>query len=420
MEKKAGTNMNNKVRIIGIGPGASEFISPEADKIIKKSHIIVGGKRNLEVYSSLDCEKVPITSNLEEIAGFIEENKDKKLISVLASGDPGMYGILEYLKRKHGDLELEVIPGISSFQYLCAKMKISWHDACITSLHGRERHNLIDLIKNNKKTIIFTGGTSTPADICRSLISEGLTELTITVGEKLSYPDERIFMGSPEEICSMDFHNLSIMLIQNEGQKIMPESLWSYATYGIPDEMFIRGEVPMTKEEIRTVAVSKLRLKEDSVVYDIGAGTGSVSVECGLICVKGRVFAVEKETDAICLIEENINKFGAKNVKIIQGEAPEVLKGLPEPDCVFIGGSGGRMEKILDWVKSCSRNVRIVISAVTIESAYEAVKGLEDGGACNADIVCLSVSRGRKLGGKHLMQALNPVYIISGECGGQT
>jgi precorrin-6Y C5,15-methyltransferase (decarboxylating) len=411
--------MGNKVYILGVGPGNKALICPEAEKAINNCHILIGGKRNLQMFEHLDCEKIIVGNNLEEIANYIICNMAQKNISVLASGDPGVFGILEFLKGKIDNDKIHVVPGISSFQYLCSKLKISWHDTVITSVHGREQADLIDIVRKNKKTVIFAGGDNTPEKICGIIMEKGLGDVKVTVGENLSYEEERITTGRAEDLCNMSFERLSVLLVINENHKNEVKSPWDNATHGIPDEMFIRGDIPMTKEEIRTVSISKLRLKGNYTVFDIGAGTGSVSIECALKCHEGQVYAIEKEIEAVGLINENIEKFKAVNINVIHGIAPDILMDLPNPDCVFIGGSFGRMSDILEWISKCQKKVRVVANAVTIESAYETIKGFEEKNFQSIDVVCMSVSKGRSVGGKHLMQALNPIYIISGEHGGR-
>ncbi|WP_160317732.1 precorrin-6y C5,15-methyltransferase (decarboxylating) subunit CbiE [Pseudobacteroides cellulosolvens] len=417
--EKVGMGMGNKVYILGVGPGDKALICPEAEKVISNCHVLIGGIRNLQVYGNLDCERIKVGNNLDEIAKYIMSNMEQKNIAVLASGDPGVFGILEYLKGKIDNDKIHVVPGISSFQYLCAKMKISWQDAFLTSVHGRDQADVIDIVRKNKKTIIFAGGDNTPEKICSMFFEKGLKDVTVTIGEKLSYKEERITTGKPDSLMKMTFEKLSVLLVLNEKCTSEPKGPMDNAIHGIPDDMFIRGDVPMTKEEIRTVSISKLRLRENYTVFDVGAGTGSVSIECALRCTKGQVYAIEKEKDAVKLIEENIEKFRANNINIIHGKAPDVLTGLPEPDCVFIGGSSGKMNDILECISNCKGKIRVVTNAVTIESAYEAIKGLEEKGFGCVDVVLMSVSKGRSVGGKHLMQALNPVYIISGEYGGR-
>ncbi|MCX7711629.1 MAG: precorrin-6y C5,15-methyltransferase (decarboxylating) subunit CbiE [Clostridia bacterium] len=404
-----------KLYIVGIGPGAEGYILPEAKRSIEESDVLIGGKRNLEIFKELNKEKIWIGNNLEEICQYILGNLETKSIAVVVTGDPGLYSILGFLKERLTGVPFEVIPGVSSLQYLCCKKKTNWNDLYITSLHGREQADFIDIIKSHPKVAVFTGGEAKPGKVCKKLIENGICDVQIAVGENLSYGNERIVSGPAEEIGQMDFEDLSIMLIEHGSIPVKTSGTWEYKNSSISDELFTRGNVPMTKEEVRAVSISKLRLKENCIVFDIGAGTGSVAVECALRCAKGKVYAVEKNREAIELIHENSIRFGSINLEVVEGEAPVVLTGLPEPDRVFIGGSSGNMESILEWVKSLSKAVRVVINAVTPESVYEALKGLEENNFLDIELVNISVSRGKKLGGKHLMQALNPVYIISAE-----
>lgn len=405
----------SKLYIIGLGPGDEDLITPAAQKLIEKSDVIIGGKRNLELFREIDREKLVVGNNLEEIYQYIVENIGFKNIAVLVTGDPGLYSMMEFLKRKLPKAEMEVIPGISSFQYLCSRMKISWDDCHITSVHGREQADLPDIIRNNGKVAIFAGGDHKPDSVCRQLVEAGIKNLLVTVGENLSYPNERIAVGTPEEIAALGFESLAIMIVQHSGPKALPRREWGYTTPGIPDELFIRGKVPMTKEEVRAVSLSKLRLKEDSITFDIGAGTGSVAVECALRSPKGKVYAIERNREGIELIHKNAEKFGIENMTVIEGEALKEVKALPQPDRVFIGGSGGTMGEILEWVRNIEKDVRMVINTVTVESTYEALEGLKKQGFDNVEVTNMSVSRSRPVGGKHLMQAENPISIISAD-----
>jgi precorrin-6Y C5,15-methyltransferase (decarboxylating) len=407
--------MRSKFYIIGIGPGDREYILPAASRLIENSDVIIGGRRNLHTFDYLGKETVEISNNLEEVYSYILGNIDTKKIAVLVTGDPGIYSMLTYLKSRLHDVEMEAVPGISSIQYLCSRLKLNWNDMFITSLHGRRQDDIIDIIRNNKKVAIFTGGNCRPGDVCRMFMNHKLATLKIAVGENLSYRNERIVEGSVEDIAAMSFDSLSIMIVQHDGELENPKDVWMYETHGIPDGMFVRGDVPMTKEEVRSASISKLRLMKNSVVYDVGAGTGSVSIECALKCTSGKVYAVEKNSEAVKLILQNAEKFKLDNVEIIEGEAPGAFHGLPSPDRVFVGGTGGNMSEILEWLKRFNNGIRVVVNAVTIESVYEAVKSFEDKRYKNVEVVSISAARGRKVGSKHLMQAINPVYIISAD-----
>lgn len=406
--------MTNKLYVAGVGPGTNEFVLPIVRNLVAQSEVIIGGQRNLELFAVEDKETIVIKNNLDEICSYIAGHLQQKKIIVLASGDPGIYGIAAYLQKKLPGIEMEIIPGVSSLQYLCAKLKISWEDIYITSLHGRKINNLASVISKNQKTAVFTGDGFQAQDVCRLLLKEGLDEVTVAVGENLSYAKERISSGKPYELAKMEFDALSLMIILNEnfGQEIRK---WEYRTPGIPDERFIRGKVPLTKEEIRTVALSKLRLKEDSIVCDIGAGTGSIAIESALLCPQGLVYAVEKNREAIDLIQKNMRNFGVQNLKIIAGEAPLALQGLEDVDRVFIGGSGGAMAEIIAWAANLKKDVKVAVNAITIETLAAALDSLQKKNFKKIELAQLFVAKGKKVADKNLMEALNPVYIISAE-----
>ena len=408
--------MQRTIHIAGIGPGSLELLTPAACSAIEQSDVLIGGRRNLEMFRDYKGETLVIGNNLRAVCEYIVENAGLKKITVIASGDPGLFSITRYLRENLQGIHMEVIPGISSLQYLCSKVNLSWEDLYITSVHGRT-NDIVQTVKEHEKVGIFTGGGAAPDGICRSLVQAGLDTVKVVVGENLSYPEERVFTGSAKELMEMNFHPLSLMIVQRH-RETETGAVWDYSVPGVPDAMFDRAQVPMTKEEIRAVSVSKLRLNTHSVVYDVGAGTGSVSVECALRCPQGGVYAFERDTDAVDLIKRNAEKFRVQNVKVIPGEAPESFTGeMQAPDRVFIGGSGGNMGEIIGRVTAFGGPVRIVINTITVESTYEALEALKTQGCKNIEIISMSIARGREVGGKHLMQSINPVYIISGEKG---
>ena len=187
----------------------------------------------------------------------------------------------------------------------------------------------------------------------------------------------------------------------------------AHVRHGIPDDEFIRGEVPMTKSEVRSVVLSRLALSSDSVVYDVGAGTGSVSVECALAAYDGEVFAVEKEADAVDLIRQNKLKFRTDNLRVIAGRAPEALAELPAPTHAFIGGSSGNMRGIVSLILDKNPRCRIVAAAISLETAAELCAIMKETGFAETEVVCLNVSKARRAGDYNLMIGQNPVYIFT-------
>ena len=393
-----------KVYLIGVGMGNPGTMTAEALEAVRACPVLVGAPRLLESWAQ-DHDCVPLIAGAD-IAEYIGKQQEGP-IGVLLSGDTGFYSGAKRLWALLEDHEVVTLPGISSLSYFCAKLHTDWQDVKIVSAHGRSR-NVVGEIQRNGRTFALTGGSTKAQDICRELTGRGLGDVTVSVGERLSYPDERVVTGTAAELAEETFADLSVLLAVNPRPVTRP---WNGS--GLPDEAFLRGNVPMTKEEVRALALSKLRLAERHVVWDVGAGTGSVSVECALSCPAGRVFAVEKKEEALALLEENKERFHAANLSIVGGTAPEALKDLPAPDRVFIGGTSGELGEILDVIFDKNPAARVVCTAVTLETVAEAAKlfaHLE-----GADMVQVSATRTRSAGRYHLMDAQNPVWIFSGE-----
>ena len=233
-----------------------------------------------------------------------------------------------------------------------------------------------------------------------------MSRVRVTAGLDLSYPQEQIRTGSPADFANWDEPGLPIVLLENDDAK-------DTVRHALPDEAFVRGDVPMTKEEIRILSVATLRLDRDSVVFDVGAGTGSVAVEAVRICSGGKVFAIERKAEAADLIRTNAARLAAGNLTVVEGEAPDVFQKLPVPTHAFIGGSAGRMSDIVCSLKERSPGIRIVINTVTMEGLAQVTELIREGILADAQIVQVSCARAASLGGYHLMRAENPVYITA-------
>ncbi|HHV08831.1 MAG TPA: precorrin-6A reductase [Clostridiales bacterium] len=403
--ERYGLKLKQHIALVGIGMGSPENMTIEAAKACGRADLLIGAGRILGV---LKAYNRPVFEAYKpaEIRGFIQEHPEYKNIVVALSGDTGFYSGAKKLLAELKDYEVTVLPGISSCVYLCALLKTSWEDVRFYSIHGREE-NILHGIRTEEKIFTLLGGKQGVKELCRKLMDYGYTEVILSVGERLSYPEERIWVGTPGELIKQDFSELCAVLIEN------PAARNSAITHGLPDEAFIRGKVPMTKEEVRTISVSKMRLKSDSVIYDIGAGTGSVAVEMALLADKGRVFAIEKKEEAVQLIEENKRKFCVDNLEVIRGTAPEAMKGLPVPTHAFVGGSSGNLRSVLTRLLDRNPGVRVVINAVALETVAEATSALKALRIENAEFVQASISKAQTLGGYHMMMGQNPVYIIA-------
>lgn len=393
--------MKKKLYIIGAGTGSEDFLTQRALKLMKTCDVIYSTAHR---FLSGSKRKV-IECSVTEMPQLIETSRGQN-IALLVSGDTGFFSIAGSLSEKlENTVDIEVVCGISSLQYFCSKTGNSYENIKVVSLHGREK-SILGLISYNPKVFVLTGGENKAHSICKSLSDHGLTEIKAVVGENLSMPEERIVMGTVEELAGYTFGNLAVMLLENP----------DYVNCHIPlvDEDFQRGEVPMTKEEVRAVTLAKLAIEPCDTVYDIGAGTGSVAIEMARRAFDGSVYAIEKNPEALELISKNRVKLGAYNVKVVSGTAPDIFEGLPVPDKAFIGGSSGNMADIVRHLTEVNPGIHIVANAITLESLNAAINSFEENGF-DAEVVCINSSVSKKVGGYHMMNANNPVYIITGK-----
>lgn len=408
---KEGKQQKRVLSLIGMGPGAPGLLTGEALNAIRQSEVLIGAGRMLDICMAAlpEAKKKPVFQSYvkEEIANFLKEHQEFYRAAILYSGDIGFYSGAKGIRELLTDFETEEISGIPSPVYFLNKLGIPWEDTLLLSCHGQQM-NLIPLIREYKKICVLLGKKTQISEISRKLNGFHMDHIKITVGEKLSYPEERIVSGNPMEMEGREFDSLSVALFENPA----PDARKVCA--GIRDEEFLRGRVPMTKEEIRILSLSKLKLTEDAVVYDVGAGTGSVCVEAALLCKKGQVYAIEQKPEAAALIQENKVRFQAENLEIIQAAAPDCLKELPAPTHVFIGGSGRKLADIIAAVRRKNQRARFVVNAVTLETINSLAKIKEQFPEYgNMEVIQVNVAKSRPLGGYHFMNAENPVMIIS-------
>ena len=414
-----------KIYVVGIGMGAAASMTGRAAAAIERCDYLIGARRMLETFREMRRIRQNPTKPgksgtagepeyaeayvAEEIVSLIQEQKKRQCIGVLFSGDTGFYSgagkLAQRLAEFPGLYDVEVIPGISSVSYLAARLQTAWEDASIVSLHGREE-NFIQTVSRSSRTFLLLGGKDAGSRMLQKLLEYGLDDVTVRAGSSLSYPDEKIISGRPSELSDKDVEGLCTALIENP----RPDK---WGEPHVRDEVFIRGKVPMTKEEVRSVSLARLNLTGDAVVYDVGAGTGSVSVEAARCGDRIRVYAVEKNPRALELLWQNRRKFRADGIRIIEGQAPDALDDLEEPTHVFIGGSGGRLQEILRAVICKNPRVRIVINAISLETIKEVMDAAKEGLLPHMEVTQLCVSRSGELAGYHMMTGLNPVYIIS-------
>lgn len=403
-ERKPEMDRNHRITLLGIGMGSEGSLTVEGKRAAEQADLIIGAKRMLRAVAEPGQETL-CEYRSEEIAKYIKEHPEYSRIVIALSGDVGFCSGAKKLLELLGS-DVEILCGISSVNYFMAKIGISWDDAKILSAHGR-KCNLIHYIKHNRKVFSILGASDSVAELAKKLVYYGMGEVLLYVGERLSYKDEKIFVKKASELTQYQGDALSVVCVYNENAVQHP------GTHGIADEEFIRGKAPMTKEEVRTVSLSKLCLKEDSVCYDVGAGTGSVSVEMAVRAHQGEVFAIEKKDEAVELLRGNKRKFAADNLTVVPGTAPDALADLPAPTHAFIGGSSGNLKEIVKTLLQKNEKVKIVINCITLETVSEVLETAKEFVFETQEIVQLGAARSKSVGRYHMMMGENPIYIIT-------
>lgn len=405
-----------KVTIIGAGPGNPDLLSRAALDAIDIADVVIGAHRALAgIDVPPDVVRYELVKTADIVAALTDAASWQRAVVVM-TGDVGLFsGARRLVEALSGDarVDVRIIPGISSASYLAARLARPWQDWRFASAHGVACDIVAEAERAGELFLVTSGGED-PSRLSGELVQAGFGDARVTVAERLSYPDERITCATASEIAGQTFDDLNVMLIEFTGGAGSPaNSRWPYASSGIPDELFIRGDVPMTKQEVRAVALAKLRLTATDTVWDVGAGTGSVSIEAALIARAGSVWAVERNATGVRLIRENADAFGGGNVHAVPGVAPEALAKLPVPDAVFVGGSAGELPSIVEAALEKNSQVRLCVPCVTVETLTEACALLSGSRFKGFEACQVSAARAEAVGSHHLMKAQNPVFLVS-------
>lgn len=393
-----------KIYIVGAGVGDARYITEYAREIVASADIVITTERLYNRLAILNPNTM--CKEISEFAPFLEQNVGRfKSVAVLASGDVGFYSIAKSLKTSLVGFDIELVSGISSLQYLSSKIGISYDNINVVTVHGRDI-SCVPFVCYNYRVFLLTGGKNRANDLLNELVEAGLGEVFVTIGENLSDENELIVSGTAEELSIIQFDGLVVMLVQNDHFVDSYKKIYDYE--------FIRGKTPMTKEAVRTASISYLNISPTDRVIDIGAGTGSVSIEMARRSNCGIVYAIEKQDDAVQLIKQNRIKHGAYNVKVVSSTAPDCMEALPSFNKAFIGGSSGRLNEIMTVLIGKNPCIRVVINAITLETVSEAIAVLKQFDF-DTQICCMNVSNAYKVGDYNMMKAENPIYIIAGE-----
>lgn len=395
------------VTLVSAGGGRPETMTAECARVLEQAQCVIGAERLLNALpDQCTARRVKATRPVDVCQAVLDCREENCV--VLYSGDTGFYSganALVPLLRRQGIVP-QILPGLSSVQILAARIGRPWQNWNLVSAHSAAC-DPVAAVCSGRETFFLTGSLSASA-LCARLCEAGLGDLRVWVGENLTYPEEQVTETTAREGAARSFAPLSVLLAE-------PAPRMARRVPGMDDSAFVRGQVPMTKQEVRAAALAKLAVRPGEVCWDVGAGTGSVAVELALSTEGSAVFAVECDEKACALIEENRRQFGVWNLRLVCGRAPQALADLPAPDVVFIGGTKGEMTAVVRAVLARNPAARLCISAIALETLSAAVAALT---ACGltAQVTQIAVSRTRPAGGLHLLTANNPIFLIAGNC----
>jgi precorrin-6Y C5,15-methyltransferase (decarboxylating) len=410
--------VGNVIYIIGIGEDGAGGLTPESLNRVRSSEVLLGGERQLSFFKEYEGEKVVLKGGLQAFTDKLAELWKDRSTVVLASGDPLFFGIASYLVKRFGSEHVAVIPHYSSVQLAFARLGDSWHDAELISLHGRPISGLAQAIDGKSKIALLTDEVNNPVRIASYLSEFGFTEYEIFVAERLGGPEEKCRFWERDEIADLKhnhFAPLNVVILRRKPKPGKGDA--ERRGFAYLDEAFAQRKPEkglITKREVRAFVLSELNLAENAVVWDIGSGSGAVAAECARIARLGRVYALEKGAENLPNMEENRRRFRA-DFEIIHSKAPQGLEQLPDPDAVFIGGSGGELASIITISAARLRlGGRIVVGAITVETLQGSMEALTFAGL-QVEVTMLQASRGKPIMGMTRFEGLNPVYVVSGK-----
>lgn len=420
-------------RVIGVLDDGAASLSPTALALLRRADVVVGGSRTLAL---LDDDIAPhaqrrdLTGQLSAVPGWIAAAREAGQTSVvLATGDPLCHGIASYLASRLCIEAVEVLPNLSTVQLACARLGLAWQDARIVSVHSKDAgewhvgaepgHGLYALaqsLRQHDRLLVLTSPDNSPDRIARLMVAEGLgDDFQMAVAERLCTPDERVVAElSPHDAAQQTFADPNVVVLVRSQVRPQPVRM------GLADSAYHQRQPDkglITKQEVRAVSLARMQLRADSRVWDIGAGSGSVGLEAARLCPQGHVWAVEKNEADFAIAGQNARAFGVSNHTLVHGKAPDGLDAWPDPDAVFIGGSGGELQEL---IALCLRRLCtggwLVMNFVTLENLASATQALQAQGAV-WDVLQLQAARSKPILHMHRMAAENPVWIVCAQRG---
>ncbi len=406
-----------KLVIVGIGDDGMAGLTESARRIVQDADVILGAASTLSLLHEVAGRRVVLDAEMPSALRQVRDALAGRRPVLVSGGDPLFYGVARYLCDRLGKDQFEVVPHVSSMQLAFARVKESWDDAYLTSLAGRPFEAIVDRIRTAEKVGLFSSDDHPPSRVFRELLDRGIDYFKAYVCENLGSPDERVTQGEMADLAGLEFDPLNVLiLVRKPNRPDRERGAGRYRLFGNPDYVFAQSQPKrglITQAEVRSIALAQLDVRPSSVVWDIGAGSGSVSIEAAQLASQGMVYAVEPEAGDLALIQANAEAFGVPNVRPVAGRAPEVLANLPDPDAVFVGGTGRQVDAVLTAAYArLGPGGRMAVNVVTIDglaAAQRTLKAL----AGEVHIWNVSIARGIEQMDRVRFEAVNPTFLLA-------
>jgi precorrin-6B C5,15-methyltransferase / cobalt-precorrin-6B C5,C15-methyltransferase len=398
----------NRGRITVVGLDG-RLLDGEIERLLVDAALVAGGWQHLETLGVERGRAVVLRGDLSEALARIEGTEGP--VVVLASGDPGFFGIVRLLGGQFGRENLRVLPGLSSVALAFARAGLSWDDAVTVSAHGRDPRRAVNVCRAHPKVAVLTSPDFGPAELAEAL---GGLDRTFVVAEKLGEADERVFHGDTGTVMGMEWEDPNVVLVLDEER--MPgakgwisSGIQSPSRWALPEGEFEHRSGMISKSSTRALILSRLGPGPGDLIWDVGAGSGSVAIECARL--GAAAIAIERDPESCARIRRNAHRHNT-NVQLIEGKAPEALRDLSEPDAVFVGGSGGAFDEIVKLSAVRARRA-VVLALVTLERVVPAAQLLEN---CDLEVetTFLQTSKMKGVGNLHRLAAESVVFVVSG------
>jgi precorrin-6Y C5,15-methyltransferase (decarboxylating) len=407
-----------RIHIVGIGDDGFEGLTGHARQLIGQAEVLIGAKSALDQIPNSSAQQIPVAADLNQLKTTIGELADRPTV-MLASGDPLFYGIARFLTEAFGKDRFEVVPHVSSMQLAFARVKESWDHAYLSNLATQSLDRVVDSIRTAESVGLFTTEAITPAVIAEALLDRRIDYFTAYVCENLGTPDETVTQGDLASIRNQSFSAMNVMvLIRHQGAADRPSGSRQHRLFGNPDDLFLQSRPKrglLTPCEVRCIALGELGLNANSVVWDVGAGSGSLAIEAAAIASGGKVFAIEMDAEDYGLMIENAKLFKVPSLVPIHGKAPDAWSDLPDPDSIFVGGSGRMVpDLVAAALKRLSTPGRIVVTVSSPDNLV-AVQAKIDEAGLRSDVRMINIARGQFQLDRVRFDALNPTFIVLGQ-----